>query len=537
MTINKPIFVALFFILFPLAFFLLDFINYSRAAKIAITGMTTVGLLYTLSKKYNTSSFLKYLLVIVSFILFLNLSFQAGLRDIFGVAQDEMMIMKAILGTDMQESYEFLLQYRHFLTKHILILIFSFCVFYCMALRESKADIVVIGKFTLVAWILLFLVGHLEKSIRRGSPFVYFPHFYTEWKAELTEVNKLNELLKDNINHKSMSDIKYIGQGKKNTVVWVIGESSTKYNWSLYGYDRQTTPLLDSIQDELLVFDNINAAAPTTVPAFERMLTPATIKKPELWKKEPNIIQIAKKAGYHTYWISNHTTDAHSGITYIFAKHADENYMTNRGKARGEGSYDASVLPAYKKALADPYDKKLILVHLLGSHPAYNFRYPKEYAKFTETFDDKTAKELSDKGIDKWAIGFRNLYDNSILYGDYIRYTLLKLLQNSKDAKHSSWLYHPDHGEDVCHHNNFSGHNKNVKEQWEIPMVFWSYMPQEADIHINYRLDIINSTILGLLHIQTRYYNPSDDIFSLQRSNVPSMPPSSDTTPEQPSIE
>jgi len=511
---TRPLFLALLFGLFVLAFYFLGYINYARAGKLAITGMSTIGLLAILSKKYHPTKILHYLLLVTSFILFTNLSFQAGMRDIFGVAQDEMMIMKAIFGTDMQESYEFWLQYKPYLIKHLLLLLVSFGTFYILALvPTSKYQTIHMSKAVLIGWILFFVIGHLEKSIRRGNPFVYFPHFYSEWKSELAQLNALNELLQKNINNSALNDIEYIGKEKRNTLVWVIGESSTKHNWSLYGYERKTTPLMDSIKDELLIFQNIKAAAPITVPAFEKMLTPATIEQPNLWKSEPSILQIAKKAGYHTYWISNHTTDAHNGITYIFAHQADEIYMTNRGKARGEGSYDASVLPAYKKALADPYDKKLILVHLLGSHPAYNFRYPEEYAKFTGIFNDKITKELSDRGVADWAISFRNFYDNSVLYGDYIRYTLLKLLQDSKEANHAAWLYHPDHGEDVCHHDNFSGHNQNAKEQWEIPMIFWSEKRRTTDTTKAYQLDIIESSILGLLKVGSKYYKPKHDLF------------------------
>ncbi len=512
---NRPLFTALLFALFVLGFYLLGYINYARAGKIILTGMSTIGLLSVLTKKYPHNTLLSWLLLLVSFLLFVNLSFQGGLRDIFGVAQDEMMIMKAIFGTDRQESYEFWLQYKPYLIKHLLLLIFSFGFFFFFALRHtSNYQVKAISKNVLIAWVLFFIIGHLEKSIRRGNPFIYFPHFYTEWKAELEELKELNSLLNANSNY-TLNSVKYVGKTKKNTLVWVIGESSTKHNWSLYGYERNTTPLMDAIKDELLIFQNITAAAPITVPAFERMLTPATIKQPHLWKTQPNIIQIAKKAGYHTYWISNHTTDAHSGITAIFANQADETSMTNRGKARGEGSYDASVLPAYKKALSDPYDKKLILVHLLGSHPAYNFRYPKTYAKFTGIFDDNIAKSLSARGIADWAITFRNFYDNSILYGDYIRYTLLTLLQESQEAAQATWLYHPDHGEDVCHHDNFSGHNKDVKEQWEIPMVLWSQDKKKVPSSVTpYSLDIIESTILGLLKIDTKYYKPKNDLLT-----------------------
>lgn len=511
MAYRYTLFSALLFALFPLLYYTFDYLNYSRAGKIAITGMATVALLSALMRRFQ-SRWIRYLFIFVAFVLFANLAFQGTLRDIFGVEQDEMLVMHSILSTDRQESFEFWLQYHTYLIKHFLLFLFSFGFFCILICRKQTKGIKPITWRRFVLTVFLFIIGHLIVAVRLGNPFFFFPHYYLAYKQECRELSNLEKALHQNINNKSLDDVIYIGETKKNCVVWVIGESSTKHNWSLYGYRRKTTPLFDSIKDQLIVFQNILAAGPATISAFERMLTPANIKHPDLWKKLPSIIQIAKKAGYHTYWISNHTTDAHSGIIALFAKEADENYITNKGQAREEGSYDETVLPYYKKALRDPYDKKLIIVHLLGSHPAYNFRYPKSYGKFTKVFDDSVAADLKKEGRAPWAIVFRNLYDNSILYGDTIRYALLKLLQESPDANRSVWIYHPDHGEDVCHHSNYSGHNAKAKEQWEIPFVVW--MPKKIDIDTkrNYRLDEVENTILGRLKIMTRYYHPEFDL-------------------------
>lgn len=509
----RPLFASLFFVSVVLLYYGIGWLNYARAGKLILTGAPTIGLLLTLLHRRRLPRWLTFLYLFVVIILFANLAFQAGLRDIFSVEQDEMMIMKSLFGTDRQESYEFILQYKPYLIKHLLLFLLLSSSFLLITMRHIKQSTLAVSRRILLVWILLLIVGHLDRSIRKSDPFVFFPYFYTEYQGELKELRELAHLLDTHLDIHALSDTKYIGKCTHNTLVWVIGESSTKYNWSLYGYERDTTPMINSMKENLLVFQNITAAGPITIPAFERMMTQASKKYPDLWKKTPSIVQLAKQAGYHTYWISNHTTDAHSGITYIFAHQADEATMTNKGKARGEGSYDESVLPAYKKALQDPYEKKLIIVHLLGSHPAYDFRYPPSYSKYTTVYDDTVARKLSTDGRAKWAITFRNLYDNSVRYGDHIRYTLLSLLQHSPEADHATWLYHPDHGEDVCHHNNFSGHNPKAKEQWEIPMIFWQKELPKTDTSIPYDLENIESSILGLLKIHTPYYHSKKDIF------------------------
>lgn len=226
---------------------------------------------------------------------------------------------------------------------------------------------------------------------------------------------------------------------------------------------------------------------------------------------------MARHAGYHVTYISNHSTDAHKGIIKIFSEHADEVIRTNRGKSRGEGSHDEILLAPYEQALAANYDKKLIIVHMLGSHPAYNFRYPDSYSLFTDTYDDAVGRDLKDQGRPKWALTFRNLYDNSIVYSDMVRSRLLEILKNSRDAEHSTWLYLSDHGQDVCHNDNYSGHNFAAPEQWEIPMVFWSPAIEGLDPAIasrQYRADLLDHTVLGLLEVEGVYYDETNDIFS-----------------------
>jgi len=504
----KQIHPAIFFILIVALYLALDFLNIARAGKIIVSSGTTIAFFCALYQ-YKKSNLFKYLYIFVSLVIFLNLAFQGYIKDTFGVEQDELIVMKTIFSTNVSEASEYFTQFKFYIFKHLALIITFFALFIYISFKKFSK----ISKKVLAVFTLLFIATLIVKTIRLSNPFIFFPHYYLEYQKDLNKLKALKTTIEKNINSKKLSDINYYGSDK-NTLIWVIGESSTKYNYSLYGYKRKTTPLLDSIKDKLYVFRNIKAGGPITIPAFERMFTPATIKKPKLYLKEPSIVQLAKRAGYYVYWISNHTTDARSGFINILANEADKFIMTNRGKARGEGSFDESVFKAYKKALADKkHQKKLIIVHLLESHPAYNFRYPKSFSKFTLNFSDEVAKNLSNKGISKWAIAFRNLYDNSVLYSDYIKYNLLKMLWQSKDANSSIFIYHPDHGEDVCHHNNFSGHNPRVKEQWDIPLIVWSPKELNVDLNRSYQLDEIDNTILKLLHIKTKYYNPKKSLF------------------------
>jgi heptose-I-phosphate ethanolaminephosphotransferase len=308
------------------------------------------------------------------------------------------------------------------------------------------------------------------------------------------------------------------------TVVFVLGESVTRLNFPIFGYPRNTTPELHAMGNELTWFSDVLSSDPSTNPALEKMLTPAALAQPDLWLTKPDVLVMARKAGYKTFWLSNQSTDANGQIS-IFASHAEKTVLANKGGSRGEGSYDEVVLPSLEMALRDPAPRKFILLHLLNAHPAYYFRYPKSFARFNDA-DDAVTKGLKAAGRSFWAISMRNYYDNAVLYADHVLRLSLDLCRAS--GQRLAWIFVPDHGEDVAHHTNFSGHNSRVRSQYEILMIFWrssSFPAPAVDAAVlrarPYQTDVFDHTLLGLLGISGDYYDPRRDIFSEQFEVLP----------------
>ena len=495
----KPLYKVIIFAIYPIIYLLLGYLNYSLAGKFTLIGILFVGSFVYLYY-YKPNKFTKIVAITAILIMFLHIAYRSILQDVFHMNQDAIVVIESILGTNAQESLEFFQQYWTYILKHIAIFIL-FLSTYLYLIFKVKTEGKVTFKY-LATIMTLFLIIHLN-PIRRSDPIYFYPYYYNQWQQNLKEVRELKTHIDSQIESLKLN-IKYIGKEQEKTVVWIIGESSTRVNWSLYGYSRDTTPQINSIKDELLIMKNTVAAGPITIPSVERMLTSATKNRPNRWKEEPSVLQYAKMAGFKTYWITNQTTDAQNGILKVLASSAGTFIETNRGSSRGEGSFDNTLLKPFKKALEDKSNKKFIVVHMIGSHPAYNFRYPKKFNKFTYTFDDKVMQNLKRKGRAKWAIVFRNLYDNSILYSDYIRYSLINILKHSKCANNSSLLYISDHGEDVCHNSNFSGHNPKAKQQWMVPMILWPKYKTKALIDENKKFyaDKLDKLILKMLEIQ-----------------------------------
>jgi heptose-I-phosphate ethanolaminephosphotransferase len=372
------------------------------------------------------------------------------------------------------------------------------------------------GWVTAAGLTLVFLLLHTNASLRRHNPLLCFPIRYASWSKSVENLRRLRSQLSDIASDPRLASVRRADQQPR-TVVFVLGESVTRRNFSFAGYPRKTTPELDAMGDDLIWFSDVVSSDATTIPSLTKILTPATLGQPDLWRSKPDLILMARKAGYKTFWISNHGTDLH-GEASLFVERADKGVLTNRGDSRGEGLHDDVVLPVLEEALRDPSPHKFILVHMLNTHPAYYFRYPKPFARFNDV-DDAVVRELKAAGRAFWAVNNRNYYDNAILYMDTILKRSIELCRAT--CQPIVWLYVPDHGEDVAHYSNFSGHNARVLSQYEVPMMFWrspSFPAPTVEVaelrRRPYQMDYLDHTLLGLMGIVGDYYEPERDIFS-----------------------
>ena len=81
-----------------------------------------------------------------------------------------------------------------------------------------------------------------------------------------------------------------------------LGESLRSDHLGIYGYERETTPLLSKM-DDLHIYKNVYSGGTNTWASVPAMLTKVSAR-PDLSK---SIITLANDAGYKTFWLSNQT--------------------------------------------------------------------------------------------------------------------------------------------------------------------------------------------------------------------------------------
>lgn len=253
------------------------------------------------------------------------------------------------------------------------------------------------------------------------------------------------------------------------TYVIVIGESLRRRQLSHYGYGRKTSPRLDSTSNTIFLEDVISAAG-TSQRAIKTALTPATAATVHKSTK-PSILRIAREIGFATAWISNQDRVVDTEIT-IIADDADTTIFTNHDWA-AFGSFDDAVLGPLDGALAGSADKKLIVIHLMGSHGEYWRRYPRQVARFAST-DCGSVPNGCTRGWTHDQIAMINEYDNSVAYTDSVVSEIIQRV--TQQGGISAVLFFADHGEELFDtHFRRMGHGFHdlTRYEVEIPSFVW----------------------------------------------------------------
>ena len=310
----------------------------------------------------------------------------------------------------------------------------------------------------------------LASRMEPAAPWQFISGYY-QYRQQLTA---LNSLLNENNALPPLANFKDSSGDAPRTLVLVIGESTQRGRMSLYGYPRETTPELDALHKSdpnFTVFNNVVTSRPYTIEILQQALTFANEKNPDLYLTQPSLMNMMKQAGYKTFWITNQQTmTARNTMLTVFSKQTDKQFYMNQQRTQSAREYDSNVLAPFKEVLADPAPKKFIIVHLLGTHTRYDFRYPENWNKFDGKTDDLPA------GLTKDQQESYNSYDNANLFNDHVVSTLIKDYKASDP--NGFLLYFSDHGEEVYdtppHQTQGRNENNPTRHMYTIPFIVWT---------------------------------------------------------------
>ncbi len=354
--------------------------------------------------------------------------------------------------------------------------------------------------YVAAAAIVIAVAGYplIKQTMRTGSFTEGFEKFETRiepavpWQMAVAYHRYVNTLadMQDMLHSASkippLKNLQDASANQPATLVLVIGESTNRQRMSLYGYPRKTTPELDKLKDQLAVFDNVITPRPYTIEALQQVLTFADEENPDLYLSTPSLVSMMKQAGYKTFWITNQQTmTKRNTMLTTFSEQADEQVYLNNNRNQNAAQYDGDVIEPFNKALTDPAPRKLIVVHLLGTHMSYQYRYPPSFDKF----QDRTGVPA---GVRDDQVPTYNSYDNAVLYNDFVVSSLIK--DYAKSDPNGFLLYLSDHGEDVFdsvgHTTLGRNENKPTAPMYTIPFMAWASPKWRENHNWNFAADL-----------------------------------------------
>lgn len=290
-----------------------------------------------------------------------------------------------------------------------------------------------------------------------------------------------------------------IRDNEKSVVVLVIGESARSQNFSLYGYSKNTNPLLSKTKN---VYHFLATSCATYTTAGVKCILEHQNTN-DLYEILPNYLY---RNDIEVIW---RTTNSGEPPIHI------EKYQTGsflKENCEGEGcDYDEILVNGLKEQITSSNKNKiLIILHTSTSHgPTYNKKYPPQFEVFKPVCNSVELAKCSQEEL-------MNAYDNTIIYTDYILHKVIENLKELKDYK-STMLYVSDHGESLGEKNLYM-HGLPMslapKEQYEIPFIVWvSENSKQLKSFENLSQNHVFHSVLNFLAIDSPIYNEEMSIF------------------------
>lgn len=514
---NRALYLAFAGILFALAFPLLIEVTFSDHVREgeynSRLGWSLILMLIGLvSRKPNLIK-----LLLIPFIIggTIDIGYAISFGGVFTTAT-----LEAVFNTDTSEALEYAASYASvplavIISAYwlILLLIFQYLHFNVSA-TKAKTSFLVLGVIlSLTAGYRITIMQKYHDTIPGvlGS----MPSYYRGNIGLQQEIN----LRKDLIANTSV-DVTLEQEQESQTYIFLIGESINRNHMSVYGYHRNTTPLLKQLNENIVVFNNVVSSHAQTNASLRVALTSATAEQGNEYRKALSIIDTANMAGFKTWWISNQQP-LRATLASI-ADQADETqFISNDYQGVEVNRYDGFMLPYIEEALADEAKHKVIFIHMMGSHAQYANRYPKDFNHFSDNNVQAYEEDLSQGKIDSI-----NQYDNSVLYTDFVvNETLVLLKENSAHIK--ALTLFSDHGEEIYDKINVKGHSPDnvTANMIEVPLITWvseefeltkpsRYRTMHDNRNEGFRLDNLFHYANQLMGISSSHITPSKSLAS-----------------------
>jgi len=284
------------------------------------------------------------------------------------------------------------------------------------------------------------------------------------------------------------------GQEARPNLLLIVIDTLRAENLSCYGYERETTPSIDSLASSGTLWTRCIAQSSWTLPGFTSILTGtserthgagvdpgifSTDDKSESYRWEnmlhpdaPYLPTILRDSGYRTY--------GHFSTVYVDSSH---------GFSRGFDIYRCnSMVPSDADRIVEQFmgwvdsteseEPFFALLHLFDAHQPYDPPSPydtlfgplaEEHRTFWEMSRDGNQRIIHDPENRQHYI---DLYDGEIAFADAQLGTLFSYIRSEGLAENTVIIVVADHGEEFLEHSGFGHGHAFFQEIVHVPLIF-----------------------------------------------------------------
>ncbi len=300
------------------------------------------------------------------------------------------------------------------------------------------------------------------------------------------------------------------GEKVKPHILLITIDTLRRDHVGAYGYYRETSPFIDRLAKEGVMFRNVITPIPLTVPSHASILTSlhplthyALSNGSTLNDKVQTMAEVLKKHGYYTIGtvavgILRREKNFHQGF---------DSFSDQWEKEKGlnpKFPYAERTAPSVNKSLfaqIDEYDTHhknkplFIWVHYFDPHTPY---YKKTNIQFKTNLEKGKPKGIQ-------------LYDKEIRYLDEHIQMLYNYLEKKGLKKRMVTCITADHGEQFGEHEYTYGHMDFYSETTYVPLVFHGFrIPRNKTIDTYVSTMDIGVTLLGMAGLT--YDHPTEGV-------------------------
>lgn len=270
-------------------------------------------------------------------------------------------------------------------------------------------------------------------------------------------------------------------------IILIMGESLSPHKMSSFGYEKKTTPYLDSKKDaDNFKFTLSRSSGVSTEISLSLFFnnTFGLDGVGNIYSGKQCLFKLARDHGFNTQFYSAQSIYQLRYIIPNICFHSVDRALSFEDLPTGEQTHDnvddMLLVDELNKIDLDEKGKKFIVFHMRGQHSPYNLRYPKNYLENPDAELSKVAH-----------------YDLSVKRTDAVLKEMLSKIEKTK--KKTVVIFTSDHGEALGDFG-YWGHGMLKQDIYEVPLVFATFnmeTPKLAKYMTHFHTSLYISEMLG----------------------------------------